>query len=157
MVWIVCAPTERLGDFRDGGDGPLSAPLTDFAAVAAGGAIGASMRHAVNMVIASATVARLGVPAMTATLVVNVAGCAALGAGAAWLATRPDGWTAGRLDVWLMVRVGVLGSLTTFSTFIAEILMVGRDGSAGIAAAWLAAHLLLGTAAMVAAGWWVAS
>ena len=135
----------------------MSGIWADWLAVAAGGAAGASLRHAVNLTIGSAAASRWGVPAMSATLIANVAGCAALGAAAAWIASRPVTAAPPRFDAWLMIRVGLLGSLTTFSTFIAEIMAVGRQGALGVAAGWVLAHLVLGAAAMAVAAWWVAS
>jgi fluoride exporter len=81
--------------------------------IAAGGALGASLRW----LLASAVQARAGTDFPFGTLAVNVLGCAALGACAAWLAAPGD---PSREALQLFLVVGVLGGFTTMSAFAWE-------------------------------------
>lgn len=88
-----------------------------------GGAIGASMRHAIGLVAARAdTAIPLG------TLCVNTVGSALAGALVAWLALR-SGDTLWRP----FVQVGILGSLTTYSAFSVDTLRLFQSGYSGLA------------------------
>ena len=81
-----------------------------FAAVAAGGALGAIVRYAVTLGIGPGV---FGLPGPLATLMVNVAGSAMMGVVAALVAAGvaiPEAWRG-------FVAVGFLGALTTFSSF----------------------------------------
>jgi fluoride exporter len=87
-------------------------------AVAAGGALGSLVRHAVNV----ATTARW--PTFpVGTIIVNVVGCFVIGLLAGLIATRrlhfPFYWRE-------FVFVGFLGGFTTFSTFSLETLVLAR-------------------------------
>jgi CrcB protein len=81
-----------------------------YLAVAAGGAVGAMLRYAV----AQATAAGLfGIAGPMATLVVNIAGSAIMGLVAGLAASGfvlPEAWRG-------FLAVGLLGALTTFSSF----------------------------------------
>jgi len=76
------------------------------------------------------------------TLVVNVAGSAVLGA-VLGLASVP-GW------VVALVGTGFCGTLTTLSTFGADVLRLLEERGLGRAMAYLAASLVLGLVAVVA-------
>ena len=81
-----------------------------FAAVAAGGALGAMTRYAVSLGLG---IGMFGVPGPLATLAVNVVGSAMMGILAGLVAAGiaiPEAWR-------VFVAVGVLGALTTFSSF----------------------------------------
>ena len=81
-----------------------------FAAVAAGGALGAMTRYAVSLGLGAGM---FGVPGPLATLAVNVVGSAMMGILAGLVATGiaiPEVWRG-------FVAVGFLGALTTFSSF----------------------------------------
>ena len=77
------------------------------------------------------------------TLVVNVAGCFALGALMAWL---DRGWLSPAMRQ--LLAVGFLGALTTFSTFGYETFDLLRGGEAGLALLSVAANLLVGLLAV---------
>lgn len=81
-----------------------------LALVAAGGALGSSLRHLAGVALP----AREGFP--WGTLVVNLAGSFALGLLLGW------GLTAGRVspEARLLLATGVLGGFTTMSTFAWE-------------------------------------
>jgi fluoride exporter len=100
-----------------------------FAAIAAGGAIGAVVRHLVNHAVHR----RYGVdPFPIGIFVVNVAGCLTIGILAGLVASD-------RLQLSATWRnflfVGVLGGFTTFSSFGLDTLTLARSGH-GAAAAW---------------------
>jgi CrcB protein len=115
--------------------------------VAAGGAAGALARYWITV-----RLARPGVRFPYGTLVCNAAGCLAIGA-IMWFAIHRPGLPP---SVRLAVVVGLLGSLTTFSTFGYETIELAREGH-GVQAVWnVLANVTLGLAA-AALGMWGAS
>ncbi|MDH3665109.1 MAG: fluoride efflux transporter CrcB [Alphaproteobacteria bacterium] len=82
-------------------------------AVAAGGMVGAVLRHLVNVV--ATKLAGHGFP--LGTMIVNIAGSFAMGALVAVMALY---WSASQ-EARLFLAVGLLGSFTTFSTFSLDI------------------------------------
>lgn len=121
--------------------------LLDIAAVALGGALGASTRYGVGRVLfASLKEHPLALP--TATLLVNVAGCLAIGMVLPWLLAREADGAA--QHVRLLVVVGALGAFTTYSTFGVEAFTLWREGKAGVAFAYVAMHLVFGLTAVAA-------
>lgn len=116
-------------------------------AVAVGGALGALLRYAVVVVFG-----RLDAGFPYATLAVNVVGCAAIGIalflidGRAYL--NPQ-WRA-------FIVTGLLGSLTTFSTFGFETYALWMEGERALAVSSVAANVVLGLAAVVG-GWRLAA
>jgi len=116
--------------------------------IAAGGALGAVARHAVNHAIH----ARYG-PFPFGTLAVNVLGCLAIGVLAGALAAaRVQIGEAGRT----FLIVGLLGGFTTFSSFGVDTFTLVRGGHLGLAFANVAGQVVVGLAA-VWAGFTVAS
>lgn len=111
--------------------------LIDLAVVAMGGALGAVVRHSLT----AALPALPGSKAMIGTIVANVLGCMAIGALGQWVELDASNWSERHL---LLVRVGLLGSLTTFSTFTSEAWSLGNDGRMGMLLFHLAAHLVMG-------------
>ncbi|QDU91644.1 Putative fluoride ion transporter CrcB [Pirellulimonas nuda] len=109
-------------------------------AVAAGGAVGAVLRYLAAVGMLRWT--ELGFP--LATLLVNAVGCFALGvmlhggaaAAARWPALAHPG-----------VTVGVLGALTTFSTFGYETVRLAETGQGAAAGLNIVANVLLGVGA----------
>lgn len=97
--------------------------------VAAGGAIGASLRHGANML--GPRLWGLGFP--WATVAVNLVGCFAMGLFVEWLARVAGGSTALRL----FVTTGVLGGFTTFSAFSLDFATLFERGALGPAFAYL--------------------
>ena len=84
-----------------------------FAAVAAGGALGAMTRYAVSLAVGGGI---FGVAGPLATLGVNVVGCAIMGGFAGVVASGlavPEMWRG-------FVAIGFLGALTTFSSFAVD-------------------------------------
>ena len=98
--------------------------------VAAGGALGASLRYGVALCLPiQANAGRFP----WATLLVNLLGCALAGALYAWLERSPD-----TREFWrLLLMVGVLGGFTTFSAFGLETFQLLRQGAFGVALAYV--------------------
>ena len=113
-------------------------------AVFIGGALGAVARFAVS----TAMQARLGSTFPWGTLAVNTAGSLLLG-----LLLPFTG--SGAPVVHLFAVAGCAGALTTFSTFAYDAVALVHNGRARYAAAYVAASVVLGVAA-VAAGLGVA-
>lgn len=109
-------------------------------AIAVGGAVGALARAGLGEAL----------PAGRwpwATLVANIAGTLLLAALAALIALRPH------LPHWLhpLVAVGFCGSLTTFSAIQVESVLMMREGMSTDAVLYVAASVVLGLIAAVAA------
>lgn len=92
--------------------------------VAAGGAIGASLRHLAGM----ASLRLLGPAFPYATVLINVTGSLIMGLFIAWLVKK-----GGSDNLRLFFATGILGGFTTFSAFsldVADLLEHGAMGSA---------------------------
>lgn len=89
-------------------------------AVALGGAVGASIRFGVNQLVVNV----FNAPLFWGTLLVNVGGCYLMGLAYHYLLTHASISEPLRL----FVTVGMLGALTTWSTFSMEtVLMIQND------------------------------
>jgi CrcB protein len=104
-----------------------------------GGGLGAVARHTVG----------LWLPSWPGTLVINLAGCFALGV----LASSP--WASDRTWVPLL-GVGLLGGFTTYSTFNLQLVASIAEGRAGLAFG-IAFATLLGGVLAGAFGLWAGS
>ena len=117
-----------------------STPWFHWLAVAVGSALGGVLRWRVQVALNPAWSA--GFP--LGTLAVNAAGGLVIGGAMAWLAQSPnEGWR-------LLLVVGFLGGLTTFSSFTYESLALLMAGRWGLALAHTASHVIaaLGAAAL---------
>lgn len=115
--------------------------LKDYLAIALGGALGASARFTVGLVLQKFS-AQTGFP--LATMLVNVVGSFILG----WLTFRSEGMPR----FWLLlITTGFLGSLTTFSTFKVETIKLMDDSKLLHALLYFAGNLLLGIGAVLLA------
>ncbi len=103
--------------------------------VALGGATGAAVRWSVGEIIGPTNG-----QFPWATFVVNIVGCALIGAAARQLDRRSDAWYG--------AVTGVLGGLTTFSAFAVETRALLVDGHATVAAAYVIASVIVGIAAV---------
>ena len=118
-----------------------------FVAVALGGAVGACLRYTIVFLVGPEN---QGFP--YATLVANIMGCAAIGVLLFLIDQREllnSHWRA-------FLVTGILGSLTTFSTFSYESYSLWMSGERSLAGAVVSANVVVGIAA-VACGWTVAS
>ncbi|PHQ32643.1 chromosome condensation protein CrcB [Rhodopirellula bahusiensis] len=128
--------------------------VSDLFAIALGGSIGAVVRYVIALAVVSAPLSGwLTLHGCVGTTLANLLGCFALGGlfqfsqalvASEWGAT---GWAASLAHprMLLAVRIGFLGSLTTFSTLIGETAVFASQGRI------LASSLLLGI--NVIAGW----
>lgn len=113
-------------------------------AVGAGGAVGSVARYGLSLWGAS-----LGTRLPWGTFAANALGCLVIGAAMYFVVERetmPEG-------LRLFLAVGLLGGLTTFSTFSYEGFVLLRQGHAGPAGLYVVGSILVGLGA-AAAGWW---
>ncbi len=112
-----------------------------LAVVAVGGAIGTLGRYCVGLVF---PVSPAGWP--VATFMVNLVGAFALGLLLeALLRTGPD--SGRRYLLRLAAGTGMLGAFTTYSTFAVDVILLVRDGSLVLAAAYAVLSVLFGVCA----------
>jgi CrcB protein len=115
--------------------------------VATGGAIGASLRHFVNL--GSLRLAGPGFP--WGTMAINIAGSLVMGIFIGILARRTGGSEALRL----FVATGILGGFTTFSAFSLDFAVLWERG-ATIPALGYAIASVLGSLLAIFLGLWLA-
>ena len=113
--------------------------MTQILAIAAGGALGALLRHWTAVAVHN----KLGTGFPYGTLVVNVLGSLLMGFLYIWLLDRFS--TGPALRAFLLI--GVLGAFTTFSTFSLETLNLMEAGHVGKALA----NMLLSVSVCIAA------
>ncbi len=121
--------------------------IREWIGIGLGGMAGAVARHGLTQLFSLIGPAWLPI----ATLTVNVGGCFAIGALAQWSLQQelPKEW-------WVVgLRVGLLGGLTTFSTFGLDIVRLWNENQRSASTGLLLGHLVLGVTA-VAAGLMVA-
>lgn len=116
--------------------------MTECLFVGIGGFIGSVCRYLIGLIPLSPS---NGFPVKT--LVINVAGAFAIGLIAAAAAKNAD--ISPRIV--LLLKTGICGGFTTFSTFALEISDLIRGGSWAAAAAYMLLSLILGVAAVFAA------
>jgi CrcB protein len=104
--------------------------MNHFLLVAAGGAIGAALRHGVGLL----SLRHLPSTWPWATFTVNVLGGFAMGMLVGWLALKAEG--AGQ-DLRLFLATGLLGGFTTFSAFSLETVNMIRTGETAKALAYI--------------------
>ena len=110
-------------------------------AVMLGGGLGAGLRHAANL----GALRWLGPGFPWATMFVNVAGSALMGALVALLLARPQ-----LAPYRAFLATGLLGGLTTFSTFSADTVALWERGDASAAIVYVLGSLVLGLGGLVA-------
>lgn len=112
--------------------------------VALGGAVGATLRHWLNVSLSKRLMPTSLAGYPLATIVVNVLGCFLLG----FVITATQESDAE--SVWrFAASTGFVGSFTTFSTFVADTAMLGNEGHVLGTGVSLAGNLLLGYGAYI--------
>jgi fluoride exporter len=112
--------------------------------VAAGGALGAVLRHLCN-----GAAARLAPDFQVAgTLFVNIAGCGAMGLLMGWLLARE---VSHENALYLFLGTGLLGGFTTFSAFSKDVAHLIQEGSLARAAVYAGGTTVLSIAAFMIA------
>ena len=120
------------------------ATIMMMATVAAGGAIGAVLRYSVSLLIGAGI---FGVSGPLSTLVVNIVGSALMGCLAGGIAggmLLPEVWRGFLAD-------GILGALTTFSSFALDAGQLLQTKGFMIAGAYVLASVVLSLATFSAA------
>lgn len=113
--------------------------------VAAGGAVGAGLRHLVNL----ATLRLFGPAFPWGTLTVNIAGSLAMGLFAAWLMRR----TGSSAELRLLVATGLFGGFTTFSAFSLDFAALYERGAIAQAFSYAATSVVLSIGALFVGLW----
>ena len=117
-----------------------------IAAVAAGGAMGAVLRYGVSLSFGAGL---FGIPGPLATLLVNIAGSGLMGCIAGAIAAGmvlPEAWRG-------FFAVGLLGALTTFSSFALDAGHLWQKQGMVMAGAYIMASVLLSLLAF-SGGFW---
>lgn len=122
--------------------------MMNFLLVAAGGALGAGMRHLAS----GAIVRRMGAEWSYATFSINIVGSLLIGFLAGWLAFRG---ADGSSQLRLLIGTGVLGGFTTFSAYSLETALLIERGRLGSAALYALGSVAVGLA-FVFAGLFIA-
>ena len=97
--------------------------------VAAGGAVGASLRHLTGL----AAMRLLGIGFPWGTLTVNLVGSFIMGVFVEWLARR----AGASPELRLFVATGLLGGFTTFSAFSLDVAVLWERGEGLLAASYV--------------------
>ncbi|MCO6390696.1 fluoride efflux transporter CrcB [Aliihoeflea aestuarii] len=121
--------------------------MTHLLIVAAGGALGAGLRHLVNL----AALRWFGPGFPWGTLFVNIAGCLAMGVFVEMLARR----FGASAELRLFIATGFLGGFTTFSAFSLDFALLYERGALLQAGIYVAGSVGLSIAA-VFTGMWLA-
>ena len=115
--------------------------MNGFLAVAAGGAIGASLRHGVGLM----AVRPLPSGWPHGTFAVNLLGSLLMGLLVGWLALKAEGL---HQTTRLFLATGLLGGFTTFSAFSLEVAEFLRKGETLKAGTYAGLSLILGVIAL---------
>ena len=114
--------------------------MTQLLAIAAGGALGAVMRHGVNQ----AALIWLGLSFPWGTMLVNIAGSFAMGL---LVASFAHVWDVSQ-TMRLFLTVGILGGFTTFSAFSLDSLLLLQKGQTLAAIFYIVGSVILSLAAL---------
>jgi CrcB protein len=125
----------------------MASGISHILLVAAGGGIGAAIRHLVN----AASARLVGTTFPWWTLAINISGCFAMGIFIELLARRFNASN----ELRLFIATGVLGGFTTFSSFSLDFAVLWERGATLPAAGYVLASVL-GSLAAVFLGLWLA-
>ncbi|TWU03162.1 fluoride efflux transporter FluC [Neorhodopirellula pilleata] len=135
---------------------------TQILAVAIGGALGALSRYGLTVLCTQTSVSRgiSGLSALVgggpsfATTLANLIGCLLLGIVYQWSeSVAAMAQTPLNPKLLLAIRVGFLGSLTTFSTLIGDCAVLGNEGRTGVSLTLLSVNLIAGWGLFLLAIW----
>ncbi len=115
--------------------------MSTLFAVMLGGGLGAGLRHLLNM----AAMRTMGPAFPYGTLIANVLGSLLMGALVALLLARPQ-----LVPYRAFLATGLLGGLTTFSTFSLDAVSLWERGDVPQAIGYVSVSLLLGVGGLVA-------
>jgi CrcB protein len=116
--------------------------MKSYLLVFVGGGIGASLRHAVNMVSARG----LGTAFPWGTFIINISGSLVMGLIAGYLAFK-----GGASQPWrLFLMTGILGGYTTFSAFSLDTALLYERGEIGLALLYVLGSVVLSIAGLFA-------
>lgn len=116
--------------------------MANLLIVALGGAVGASLRHLVNL----ASLRAFGPHFPWGTLTVNILGSFVMGVFVEWLIRR----SGASNELRLLIATGLLGGFTTFSAFSLDVAVLWERGAALTASIYVVASVLLSIAALFA-------
>ena len=118
---------------------PAPADARPVAVAAAGGALGAMARYAVDLAAEG-----LGYSLPWATLTINLVGCLLMGVLVSYVLAHPA-----RHQLWRpFLGAGVLGGFTTFSAFAGDAVLLADEGAWAAGAAYVVATLVGGLIAV---------
>jgi CrcB protein len=107
-----------------------------------GGGLGASLRHAVNMICARS----FGTAFPWGTFIINITGSTVMGLIAGYLAFK-----GGASQHWrLFLMTGILGGYTTFSAFSLDAALLYERGETGLALLYVLGSVALSIAGLFA-------
>jgi fluoride exporter len=116
--------------------------MKSYLLVFVGGGIGASLRHAVNMISARG----LGTAFPWGTFIINISGSLVMGLIAGYLAFK-----GGASQPWrLFVMTGILGGYTTFSAFSLDAALLYERGEIASALFYVLGSVVLSIAGLFA-------
>jgi CrcB protein len=107
-----------------------------------GGGLGATLRHAVNMMCARA----FGTAFPYGTFLINISGSLVMGLIAGYLAFKGAASQPWRL----FIMTGVLGGYTTFSAFSLDSMLLYERGEIGLAAFYVIGSVVIAIAGLMA-------
>lgn len=116
--------------------------MANLLIVALGGAVGASLRHLVNL----ASLRAFGPNFPWGTLTVNILGSFVMGVFVEWMIRR----SGAPNELRLLIATGLLGGFTTFSAFSLDVAVLWERGAALTASIYVVASVLLSIAALFA-------
>ena len=107
-----------------------------------GGGLGATLRHAINMICARC----LGTGFPYGTFIINITGSTVMGLIAGYLAFKGEASQPWRL----FIMTGILGGYTTFSAYSLDSMLLYERGELGLAAFYVIGSVVISIAGLAA-------
>lgn len=114
----------------------------NYLLVFVGGGLGATLRHAINMVCARC----IGTGFPWGTFIINITGSTVMGLIAGYLALKGDAAQPWRL----FLMTGILGGYTTFSAYSLDSMLLYERGEIGLAAVYVVGSVVISIAGLAA-------